>query len=43
MFSQEIKKTSKLISELSIEFSRNLNEDTTSLEFSQRELGRRRR
>lgn len=41
MFCQEIKKTSKLISDLSIEFNRNLNEDTTSLEFSERELGRR--
>lgn len=40
-FSQEIKETSKLISQLSIEFNRNLNEDTTSLEFSERELGKR--
>ncbi|XP_061589944.1 neurolysin, mitochondrial isoform X2 [Cololabis saira] len=36
---QEVKITSKLMSELSIEFNRNLNEDTTSLVLSEYELG----
>ncbi|TNN26018.1 Neurolysin, mitochondrial [Liparis tanakae] len=36
---QELKRTYKLISDLSIEFNRNLNEDHTFLLFSEHELG----